>query len=183
MTYHAGFEESPSGVALIAVAVDEPVGLLMGTTNDHAHRRWVARHRARRMALAGAVALVCRPKLAMVFVRTRARPYSVRLLRLRRARTEVGRDRDAAGEVDRPVASLTHIAVSPDHHGAGVGSALVDAYLHAAEAAGSKLVQVVTSRDGPEAAGFYERLGWKVAGETVDFEGNPYVRLVRRIAD
>ena len=179
-SYHATFEQSPYGVALIAVAEDQPVGLLMGTVDDRAHHRWVLRHKGRRLALAGAVALVRRPGLAALFLRTRASRYLKRLLQLRREPAQGGHTQRWGRHTNEVVGSLTHIAVAPDHHGAGIGSALVDTYVRAAEVAGTELLEVVTGREGPEAVGFYERLGWEATGETVDFDGRPYVRLVRR---
>lgn len=182
LSYHAAFEQSPYGVALIASAGAEPVGLLLGTTDDQAHHRWVIRHRSGRLALAGTAALLCRPTLAVLFARTRARRYLTRFLRLRRAAAEgghVARSGRGAGEA---AGNLTHVAVSPDRHGAGIGSALVDAYIHAAEVAGTRLVRVITSQDGPQAVGFYERLGWETTGTTVDFDDKPYARLVRHIS-
>lgn len=182
ISYHAAFQHSPYGVAFVASVAGKPVGLLMGTTDDQAHHRWVVRHRGGRMALAGAVALLCRPALAVLFARTRARRYLTRLLRLRRTATKVGHTPSAGRETEGSVGNLTHVAVAPDHHGAGIGSALVDAYVQAAEVAGTKLLGVVTSREGPQAVGFYERLGWEAKGKTVDFDDKPYVRLIRQIS-
>ena len=179
MSYHATFEQSPYGAALIAFADEQPVGLLMGTVDDTAHHRWVVRHRGRRLAVAGAVALACRPGLAVLFLRTRAVRYLKRLLRLRQEPAQGGHTHKPGRPTEGAVGSLTHIAVSADHQGSGVGSALVDAYVRAAELAGTEFLEVVTSREGPQAVGFYERLGWEATATTVDFDGKPYVRLVR----
>lgn len=181
MSYHAAFEQSPYAVALVASVDEEPVGLLMGTVDDQAHHRWIVRHRGGRMAFSGAVALLCRPRLAVLFIRTRARRYLTRLLGLRRVGSKGGPTPTTGRVAGGAVGDLTHVAVSPDLHGSGIGSALVDAYVHAAEVAGTQLLRVITSREGPEAVGFYERLGWEATGETVDFDDKPYVRLVLRL--
>ena len=178
-TYHASFTKSPYGVALTAFTGEEPVGLLMGTTDDEAHYRWVVRHHGWQLASAGALALSCRPGLAVLFARTRARRYVVGLARLGWGTVAGNRVQDPGRAGAGVVATLTHIAVAPGHQGKGVGSALVDAFVRAAKTAGAGRLRVMTGREGPQAVGFYQRLGWEVTGETVDLDGKPHVHLVR----
>lgn len=178
--YHASFGHSPYGVALVASIDGRPVGLLVGTTDDHAHYRWVMRHEAWRLAIAGSLALACRPRLLAHFVRTRARRYLAGVVRL--ARRSPRTLPTAALQLERERSgSLSHVAVSGEHQQSGVGAALVEALLDVAEAAGTTVLRVVTSRDEAGVSGFYRQLGWEPAGTTFDLDGKPYERLLCRL--
>ena len=71
------------------------------------------------------------------------------------------------------------MAVLSPWRGHGVGAALLEALVEAARAAG--IVEVDLNAQCT-AAGFYERLGFRTAGEPFDEVGIPHVRMVRRLA-
>lgn len=159
--YYRTFLESPHAVALVAVMDDRRAGVLVGTVRNRAHYRWLRRHAGRRLALAGAAALLLRPRVALAFVRHRAARY-LRAWRLLAPspRAEPGTYHDA-----RDVAVLTHLSVLPEARRAGVGRALVDAFVAAAAAAGSPEARLVTLAGEEGAAHFYSRLGWSHCGD------------------
>jgi ribosomal protein S18 acetylase RimI-like enzyme len=182
--YHATFLVSPHAVAVVATDPedDTPAAFLVGTLRNRAHYRWVVRRCGPRLAVELAAALVARPRLAWLFVRTRAGRYLRWVWRypLRRAQ---GRTADPAGTEDgshsgdavrtqapvgaapvAPVAVLTHIAVDPRLRGQGAGRRLVEVFIARAEEAGAAEVRLVTEA-GDGASGFYERLGWTPIGE------------------
>jgi ribosomal protein S18 acetylase RimI-like enzyme len=186
--YHASFVASPEAVALVVSAPDlegEPAGFLVGTLRNRAHYRWVLRRAAPRLAVRLLAALVRRPRLAGVFVRTRATRYVRWIWRypLRRAQGRgVRSEADTAGspaastpaasaQAVPPVAVLTHVTVDDRLRGRGAGRQLVEAFVARARAAGANEVRLVTeASDG--ASGFYERLGWSVVGEHTASDGS-----------
>ena len=69
----------------------------------------------------------------------------------------------AALERVRGEAVLEHVWVAPRHQRQGIGEALVRHALARASAAGDRTVRVTSD---PQALGFYERLGARLAGST-----------------
>lgn len=63
---------------------------------------------------------------------------------------------------------LSNIAVSPDHHGGGVGRALISAAETYAASQGGQEIALATHVDMPENVVLYARLGWWETGR----EGN-----------
>jgi ribosomal protein S18 acetylase RimI-like enzyme len=189
--YHATFLASPHAVGLVATdpaTDDAPVAFLVGTLRNRAHYRWVVRRCGPRLALELVVALLVRPRLAWLFVRTRAGRYLRWVwrypLRHAQARAAAPAGREGGPRVDdavrvpaaagtapvAPVAVLTHVAVDPELRGRGAGRRLVEVFLERAEAAGAAEVRLVTeASDG--ASGFYERLGWTPIGERPGADG------------
>ena len=164
--YYEAFVASPHAVALLASVDDEPHGVLVGTTNDADHYRWVLRHRRLPLARAAVRALLTEPMLGIRFLRTRAGRYArgaTRLLR-RGARTTSA---SAAGPT---TGALTHVAVTSASRDNGVGTALVEAYIEAARGRGSRRLRVATRADGG-AGDFYRRLGWSSAGSSRNLDG------------
>ena len=162
--YIATFVASPYAVALLATAGDTRVGMVVGMIRPGAHTRWVMRHHGPRLALRGLLGLASRPRLAVLFARTR-------VLRYRRAWSRRRPTNTAEVAAQQP-AVLGHVAVLPGAQGSGFGSTLVDAFVSAAREAGCREV-VLTTLDGPEGAGgFYRRRGWAERGTSLDFDGN-----------
>lgn len=156
--YHHAFAASPQAEVLVARDRNHPAGMLVGTYDNAAHYRWVAHHRARRLALAGLAALLQRPRLAAEFVVTRTGRYARALGRFVRGRA-VGASASEPQEPDR-VAVLTHVAVDPAAQGAGVGRSLVGEFVERARRAGADEVRLITPADGPGPE-FYRSLGWR----------------------
>lgn len=162
--YYRGFIRSPHAIAWLAER-EGPVGMVVGTADPSAHRRWERRHHALRLAVPVADALVRHP----VFVGQFAAERLARLLRTRRRR----------GRAPGPRASsavLSHVAVSAKARRSGAGTALVEAFTAAAQRAGVDTVQLVTPFDGG-AVEFYDRLGWRRVAETVGRDGRRLVHF------
>ncbi|MBS3941304.1 MAG: GNAT family N-acetyltransferase [Actinobacteria bacterium] len=163
-SYHATFIASPHAVALVAGGEGVPVGFLVGTVDNRSHYRFVVKRLGPRLALRAGAAMLVRPALLWLFLRTRALRYVRWVLRYPlRSRRRPPADA-AVGEPPAPmVAVLTHVAVSAAAQGNGTGRVLVAAFLDAARAAGADEARLVTAAGGP-AERFYDRLGW-IAGD------------------
>lgn len=164
--YHATFLASPHAVAFVASGSDGTVGFLVGTLDNRPHYRFVVKRLGVRLALRAGAAMLGRPALLWLFLRTRALRYARWILRypLRSRRAPAATATGPTAAVAAPtVAVLTHVAVSDAAQGNGTGRALVAAFLDAARAAGADEARLVTTAGGP-AERFYDRLGW-IAGE------------------
>lgn len=182
--YYAGYLASPHAVALLAELPGPPasrVGVLVGTLDTGLHNRWVLRHHGLRLALAGALALLARPRELRLFLRTRLLRYLRAVARARRTSPAAAARPvpAAAAPVGGTPAVLTHVAVSAAGRGRGAGQALVHEFVGAARAAGRREAQLVTlAEPGSGAGAFYERLGWTAVRERADHDGRR-VRLYR----
>jgi ribosomal protein S18 acetylase RimI-like enzyme len=156
--YYRGFARSPHAIAWLAER-EAPVGMVVGTADISAHRRWVRRHHATRLALPVAGALVRHP----VFVGHFSAERLARLVRTRRRRGRAPSRRASS-------AVLSHVAVSAQARGSGAGTALVEAFAAAAQRAGANTVELVSPLDGG-AVEFYDTLGWRRVAETVGRDG------------
>ncbi|UGQ56264.1 GNAT family N-acetyltransferase [Rhodococcus pyridinivorans] len=165
--WHRTFLDSPHAVAVVAVCRcdtgEQVCAFLFGSVDESAHMRAVLadRHRLLALASAAALSLLRHPPLAVRFLRTRARPWTRRLL------CSVG-PRSAAPSArtgSAPVALLAAVAVRPALRGSGVGARLVELFLLRAHERGAATAELVTS-SGPDGAGaFYEHLGWSPGRE------------------
>lgn len=165
--YLATYRSSEHAVALVAEDRGAPLGFIVGTLDPAAHRQEVLGRHGTALAVAGALGLARRPKVAAWFLRTRAVRYATGLLRVARRRTPAA----PGGARGGPVAVLNHVAVSPEARGRDVGTLLVDAFLGAVRGAGVPAARLVTLAGGEGAGAFYRRLGWQEAGGYVDRDG------------
>lgn len=169
--YYRSFLDSDAALALVICDGRTPVGFVAGVTSPRGHRSHVLRvHRTRLMFL-GLAALIVRPLLFVVFMRTRARRYWSKLVAVGRTPTTAGRpdhDPDLAPESDsgqdQRAAVLSHIVVAEDFRNRGAGQALVDAFVSGAARAGCTEVLLVTESGGA-ASRFYERRRWAPVAE------------------
>ena len=154
--YYRTFLDSPHAIALVAVAAEHPVGMVVGITAPRAHRRLVLRKHGPRLALAGLAALVTRPLVGLRFARTRLARY------LRAWRRDRGEPEGQAPErADTPRAAvLSHIAVTPGARGAGIGALLLERFEAAAREAGAGRIVLVTLEGEGGAGPFYAAHGW-----------------------
>lgn len=159
--YYRTFMASPHGIALVACLADQPVGVLVGTTCNAAHYRWVIQHHGIPLAWLGAMAMLVRPAVAAWFVRTRLRRYARRLLRFPLRSVPAEHDAGTAGPAADDIAVLTHVMVSDDVQGQGIGTALADRFAMVAKAAGAPRATLVTMSGRAGAGTFYKRLGWE----------------------
>ncbi|HSK24758.1 MAG TPA: GNAT family N-acetyltransferase [Egicoccus sp.] len=163
--YHATFLTSPHAVAFVATGADEPVGFLVGTLDNRPHYRFVVKRLGLRLALRAGAAMLVRPALLWLFLRTRALRYARWVVRypLRSRQAPAATGTGTAADAAPTIAVLTHVAVSEAAQGNGTGRALVATFLDAARAAGADEARLVTTAGG-SAERFYDRLGW-IAGE------------------
>lgn len=151
--YYRTFLDSPAARAYVAVIDDRPAAYLVGVIDPAAHRRHIiARHRTT-LVLRAVAALSLRPALALQFTRTRLPRYGRALL---------DRPGSRAPLDPKPIAVLTHVAVTPVHQSRGLGSALIDQFARDAAAAGRIRVSLVTAAGTHGAGGYYARLGWRL---------------------
>ena len=173
--YYQSFRRSPWAVALVAESGGEPIGALVGTLDDRAHYRFVARRCWLPLGVAGIIALVQRPAVAWWFLRSRGRRYARGLVRLAGWRQPSG----TAGRAGTPVRRegvLTHVVVDEASRGSGAGGELVVEFVASATRRGTDHLRLVTdAKDG--AAAFYERLGWKLVGRRGDVDGGTWTEL------
>jgi GNAT superfamily N-acetyltransferase len=159
--YYGTFLASPHAIGLVADLEGRPAGILVGTSRNAAHYRWVIRHRGLRLACLGASAMLVRPAVAGWFLRTRLRRYGRRVLLVLLARARRGGNPAPADAAVGDPAVLTHLMVEDQARGRGAGAALVDRFTAAASAAGAPTAMLVTLAGDDGAGSFYKRLGWE----------------------
>ncbi|WP_264795804.1 GNAT family N-acetyltransferase [Arthrobacter mangrovi] len=201
--WHASFLDSPFGVALVAERHDgsgaggaaagggpdggapaggapaEPIGFLVGSTDQVRHVAEVVRRHRVGLAFGGLVALAGRPRLAAHFIRTRGRSYLSRIFRNANARGRQPADSAASGApaaavttAADQVAVITAVAVDNAARGSGAGQLLVERFLEEARAAGAPRAELVAMLGEGSAAPFYDRLGWIAVGEHSSRDGS-----------
>lgn len=173
--WHLGHLRSPYGVGFVAELDGEAVGMLIGTTDQLGHVRWVLAEDRLPMVVRGVTALLARPRVLWHFVRTRSTRYGRRMLRRDGAAGRGTRSSSAASTRHR-VAVVEAIVVLPQAQRSGAGRALVDALLDAAARAGTAEAELVTKADAEGGSRFYTSLGWDARGEHLDKDGD-LVRL------
>ena len=159
--YYAGFLSSPYGIASIAKVKGEPVGMLVGTTDQRQHRHWVIRHQVARLSILGLSALATRPLTTFRFLRTRVSRY----------RDGLKRARDIETRGPTP-AVLTHVAVLLGARAEGVGGKLVDDFETKAREGGSETAILTTEGGSSGATDFYLGRGWGVTGTDFSLDGD-----------
>lgn len=179
--YYETFIASPHAVAFIADSTDGPAGVLVGTTRNRLHYSWVLRQRGARMVLRGLTAMLARPGVLLLFLRTRLGWYLGGALRFARRAVTRAFQSTPSGQHRRQPAVLTHVAVDSASRGTGAGSALVASFVQAARAAGCADAVLVTLA-GPAGAGpFYRRLGWTLRDRHDDRDGRLLECYQRRL--
>lgn len=165
--YHRTFIDSPHAVALIARNEDgRIVGMLLGTTSNAEHYRWVMRHHGASLALRGAGALMLRPPLAFEFMRTRLGRYARGIVR------NLGPHRPESGSSGpkSPNSVLTHIACADGYRRRGIGRGMVAQFKGRARAEGASRACLITRESGPGAP-FFERIGCKLVAHRQERDG------------
>lgn len=168
--YHQSFVDSPHAVALVILSGKEIDGFLLAALTPGAHGAHVLRQWGVKLAALGAKSLLARPRLLVVFVRTRAARY-VRGLWRRRSVVDSAPATDA-----RTWVVLSHIAVDGARRRSGAGAALVAALHVRALEVRSAGVVLLTADDGP-GPDFYRRLGYADEGQVVGADGQLWLRF------
>lgn len=171
---------APSAGAPAGGAPAEPIGFLVGSTDQVRHVAEVVRRHRAGLAFAGLVALAGRPRLAAHFIRTRARTYLSRIFRNANAGGRQSADSAESGAPTAAtittaadqVAVITAVAVDNAARGSGAGQLLVERFLKEARAAGAPRAELVAMLGEGSAAPFYDRLGWIAVGEHSSRDGS-----------
>jgi glycosyltransferase involved in cell wall biosynthesis/ribosomal protein S18 acetylase RimI-like enzyme len=148
--YRAHVQE-PVGVALVA----ETRGRMLGYSTGIVSTREFRRRFMRRYALPAGIAAA--PRLA--------RPALMRRL------LDLGRYPNLVR--DLPEAEWTFIALDPDVHARGLGTALGREVLRALEAKGAREVKTFVARDNEASNRMVRRLGFEARGEIAIHDGRP----------
>lgn len=179
--YHQSFVDSPYAVAYAAHGQGRLDGFLLGVLDPRQHGAYVLRHRGLQLGLAALLALLVRPRMLVLFLRTRLRRYARGLWRRAAPRRSSPGGSSAGISAAGAGAVLSHVAVRHDCRGTGAGAALVARLHEDARAAGCSAVVLLTSDDGP-GPGFYRRLGYADEGTVVGADGHPWRRFRWRVA-
>jgi ribosomal protein S18 acetylase RimI-like enzyme len=149
------------GISFVAIAEGRIIGFVAGTASASGFYRRAARQRWWRFGFASAGAFLRRPAILP------------RLLRALYAPPKSGSP-DAA--------LLMSLAVDPQVHRSGAGSALTAAFVSEAGRRGRKAVVLTTDREGNEAVNtFYVRNGFQLLRDFATPEGramNEYIRYI-----
>lgn len=173
------YATSPFGLALIVEVDGEPVGFLVGSFDERAHRTHVVREHGTSLALHGAAAMLSRPTVAWRFLTTRLVRYTAGFTRRRlRPPSRVGQ-----GDAEPRTAVLSHVAVVPSVRGIGAGTTLATAFVQRVRATEAETAELLTRDDDRGATGFYSRLGWFHVGDVVDRDGLTWSRLQIELSD
>ena len=173
--YYSTFVRSPWGIGLVVESEGRAVGVVVGTVDDGAHYRYVARKWWLPLAASAVASLATRPRVALWFLRTRGRRYArgfTRLVSRRRPESVSGPESvsaDGAGPLRRR-GVLSHVVVDEDSRGAGAGGELVAAFVEWAGRRGTTDLRLVT-HPATGAAEFYRRLGWTYSGPRTGLDG------------
>lgn len=161
--YYSTFVRSPWAIGLVAESDGRRIGVVVGTVDDGAHYRFVARRCWLPLAASAVASLATRPRVALWFVRTRGRRYARGFTRLVSQRRHPRTASTEGVALPPRQGVLSHVVVEEDARGGGAGGELVAAFVEWAERRGTTHLRLVThATDG--AAEFYRRLGWSCAG-------------------
>ena len=163
--YHRSFIDSPHAVAYVAVSNGGLEGFLVAVLDPAAHGAHVLRRWGLRLAVQAALALLTRPRILVVFLRTRVVRYARGLWRRKQGRVAEGQ-----AATSGRWAVLSHVAVDGSSRGSGAGAELVKRLHEDVTAAGAAGVVLLTAADGP-GPGFYLRLGYEDEGDVVGADG------------
>lgn len=168
--YHRSFVDSPHAVGLVTAKGDEVEGFLLAALAPAPHGAYVLRRWGICLGTRAALALLARPRLLALFLRTSLVRYARGLWRRRRPVAHAA-PTAAAGTW----AVLSHVAVDGGHRGSGAGAALVQALHDRVRSVGAAGVVLLPAVDGPGVA-FYRRLGYEDEGEVVGADGQQWLR-------
>ena len=175
--YYRAFLTGSSVRATVAEVDNEPAGYLVGLNDPPAHGAHVIRRHGRALVLKAVVAMLSRPALGVLFLRTRAGLYARKLLRRRggSAGQNTPAPAPAAGSGQQPrtgaTAVLTHVAVVPDAQSRGIGSELIRRFDEEVAAVGCERLTLVTASGDVGAGPYYRRRGWQASGDRCTPDG------------
>lgn len=173
--YHRAWVASPHGLALACVDGDgRLLGVVLAALDPPMHFRSMVRHHGPQLASSLLGHAVAHPSFGKALIATRAARYSRGLARMIVAQLHPAQRAAAATEARSRVGEVTHVMVSEQAQGRGVGRALlVEVRRQAARAGLSELVLVTPP--GLDATGFYEHMGWERNGQLTSRSGETFL--------
>lgn len=190
--WHRTFIDSSHGAAFVAKDKQGQIqGFVLASTDQARYTADVLSHNRMALAWRGVFGLAVRPRLAVRFLRSRARHYLRHIQRpstvipARSPTTEQSTQAsspnpggpETAPPATTPVVGVIHAVVTvPSCRGHGVGRALLAAYDRELIALQTPLVQLVTSEAG-NAGAFYDRLGYRQTDRRFDRDGMPIIQF------
>ncbi|HLI52785.1 MAG TPA: GNAT family N-acetyltransferase [Acidimicrobiales bacterium] len=173
--YHRAWLASPHGLALACVDGDgRLLGVVLAALDPPMHFRSMVRHHGLRLAFSLLGHAVANPAFAKTLIATRAVRYSRGLARMLVAQLHPGQRAATATDAQARVGEVTHVMVSAQAQGRGVGRALLAEVRRQAARAGLSELVLVTP-PGLDAAGFYEHMGWKRDGQVTSRSGETFL--------
>ena len=167
--YYRSYLLSPTGITLVVRQEGRLAGFVVGTSAPLEHAAWTVRERGVRLAVRGVLALLVRPWLLVMFLRTRLRRYLQGVARRLRPRPPG----PVARALEAP-AVLAHVAVDPGRRGRRLGELLVVSFWNAAQARGAVSLELVTLAGPDGAGGFYDKLGFVLTRCRHDDDGREW---------
>ncbi len=161
--YYRTFLDGPLAVALVVELAGGPAGYLVGVLDPVQHRRLLLTYHGFALAVCGLLGLMRRPTVLTRFLATRVRRYSSALTR--------SRGGSFGTESGPRLAVLSHVVVSNDARGRGLGTLLVDAFVEQARGAGRDRACLVTIAGSTGAGAFYDKVGWRHARDSTGVDG------------
>lgn len=160
---YEGIVADPAGLHFLCAVAGRPVGFVAGTTQPAGLYRRLLQQRAWRFARASLGAVVRQPAIVPRLLRALRRPAE-------------------AASAPEPYALLMSVAVRPEAQGHGLGQALVQTFLDAADQHGLSRVVLTTDRNNNDAVNhFYQRLGFAPVRAFVTAEGRAMNELECRL--
>ena len=197
--YYRTFLDGPHAAASVATLHDEPVGYLVGILDAIEHRRLLRRYHGRALVASAFRGSLQHPPAAAPLVRHRAKLALARRSPAPGTERDGEGDPETSQDSSRdfspdptlttgpdagrleasaaaptplipPIAVLSHVAVTAQAQGLGIGRALITDFVLAARFAGAHSACVATTAgdDGP--GEMYQRLGWQLTRERDTFD-------------
>lgn len=169
--WHETFVESRHACGHVAVGTDgELLGFVVAATDQRSYVTFTLRTARVSLVWRGALAMLGRPRVAALFVRTRLRAYWARLRR------------PVATAPGGPRTAVVHAIVTvPASRGTGVGRLLLDTVEEDVRASGTECIELLSQDGAHGGADFYRRLGWVEGSSFVNRDDRTMVRFSRRV--
>lgn len=169
----ASYVHLPGGCGYVCLDGEEVVGFVVGSEDSGQHRRTLLRQRWAPLMLRALHRLATSPQLARLLARYLFFHLSSSPLS--------GRRRQEEADVIPP-ASLTLVAVAPEHRRRGIGDRLTRAFLREMASRGTDRVKLAVSVSNEAALSLYVKQGWRVAGCYRSSEDRLAYRLIYEVA-
>lgn len=171
--WHATFVDSAHAVAHVAVRPDgEVLGFVVAAVDQRAYVTHTLQEARLSLLVRGGLAMLVRPRVAVVFARTRVRSYWARLRRPVKP-----------GPAGPRTAVVHAIVTTPASRGTGVGRMLLARVEDDVRASPTGCIELLSEDGAQGGANFYRRLGWVEGESFVNRDARRMVRFSREVDD